>query len=621
MRFFVCLLDPHGRSSSDRVRRSYESLPRSRGLAFQWQSFGRMTVLTAWDDPDVDPLVADDGDHVAVGAVRLDNRSDLECWSGCKGGQLSDLQLVLHTVARHGTSHVSHFLGDFAFVVWNGRTQVAVAAVDPFAVKKLYHARRDGLFVFGSRAEALALDDAYDVQYLAERVAICSPTPELTVYSGVKCIPPATVAVLESGRLSIQPYWSPDDFEAEATWASSEYEAVETCRQLLTDSVRLRLGNNGDTWAQLSGGTDSSSVVSIAQWLVERGALRHGLAGTVTYADREGTATDEREYSDAVAARWQLRNETIINPAFWLDDNWPPPQTDFPRFSLPFYPRERHLCTVVRGAGGRVLLTGVGGDELFTGTMLFFADWMARGHVWPALREMARRAAIGRVSFWKLAYLNSLLPLLPRAVQHRLMREEGQMPSWMPEGVARRYRLRDRTYAILSYSGRIGHKYHDAIAAHVVAIGTGLDFGTVIEDVLDLRHPFLYRPLVEFALRLPPELLVRPNARKWVLREALSGIVPDIVRMRIGKGSPAEVYAWSLTGRRALLEPLVREPILADLGVVDSAKLRAAFDAAPQQPHRRDQWHSVLQFTLTIEAWLQMRSGRWPRGRDLSNTH
>jgi len=188
-----------------------------------------------------------------------------------------------------------------------------------------------------------------------------------------------------------------------------------------------------------------------------------------------------------------------------------------------------------------------------------------------------------------------------------------------PEQAVRQYDLQRRTYNSLAYAGRIGHKYHDAIAVYVLGLGTGLDLGTLLEETLDLRHPFLYRPLVEFALRLRPEWVARPQARKWVLREAMRGIVPDRVLTRIGKGSPAEVYASAVITRKTLLEPLVQEPILADLGLADAAQLRTAFATAAQQPHKGHEWHAMLHCTLAVEAWLQLRSGRWPRGRYPTN--
>jgi asparagine synthase (glutamine-hydrolysing) len=140
----------------------------------------------------------------------------------------------------------------------------------------------------------------------------------------------------------------------------------------------------------------------------------------------------------------------------------------------------------------------------------------------------------------------------------------------------------------------------------------------IVADILDVRHPLLYRPLVEFALRLPPELRARPYAHRWVLREALRGILPEKVRQRVGKPGTGDVLAWSLATHRAQLAGLLREPMLAELGLVDAAKLRAAFDVAPFRTLNGEDVHSTVHSTLTVEAWLQIRSGRWPCGGHLS---
>jgi asparagine synthase (glutamine-hydrolysing) len=386
--------------------------------------------------------------------------------------------------------------------------------------------------------------------------------------------------------------------------------------------VRLRLSGYEDTWSQLSGGLDSSSVVSIAQWLAERGSIPRGLAGTATYVDRRGTAADEREFSDVVAAHWRLRNETIIDPPLWYDERHDLPVVDEPRIDFMLYPREQQLCDLVCASGGRVLLTGQGSDEFLSGNMFFFADWLARGHVGAAVREMVRRAATGRVSFWDLAYRNAITPLLPAPLRRSLGPEVTRVPPWMHPAMVRRFGLRDRAIEMTLYAGTVGDKYRHAVVQSLATVNRTIGY-VVLEDRLAVSHPFLYRPLVEFALTLPPELIVRPYARKWVLREAMRGIVPDLVRTRIGKGSASERYAWSLTAQRQLLEPLVREPMLADLGIVSPAGLRIAFDEAPHQPGRKGDPHSALQGVLAIEAWLQMRAGRWPRGghvaRDLQS--
>ena len=98
MRYFVCLLALQGQSVPSGVQRKYEALPRSRGWTFEWTVVGAGAVLTGGDAQERERLVANVGDGVAVGAVRLDNRPDLERWSEAPPGRLSDLELVGHTV-------------------------------------------------------------------------------------------------------------------------------------------------------------------------------------------------------------------------------------------------------------------------------------------------------------------------------------------------------------------------------------------------------------------------------------------------------------------------------------------------------------------------------------------
>lgn len=611
MRFFTCLIDEAGDGVPDVTREAFEAFPRARAVPFHWNVIGRVSVLIC-GDAHPEPLLAMEGEHVGVGVVRLDNRQEVERWTKSTGSKISDLQLVLRTIACTGTRYIPQLLGDFSIVIWDNVNRAGLAVCDAFAVKRLYYVKRDGLWVWSSRAEALALEDRYEAQYLAEFVTNCIPTAGLTVYSGVHAIAGGTLVLLEHGTLVTRRYWSATDYVPETVPRFNASELAATCQELLVDALRPRITPNGGTWAQLSGGLDSSSLVSMAQWMAEAGLSPNGLAGTVTYVDREGTGSDEREYANAVVNRWGIRNEVIIDPSMWYDSRYALPRTDQPLSSLLFYPRERQLSAIVRAAGGSVLLTGVGGDELLTGTMFFFADWLARGRVLAALREMVRWAAIGRVSFWELAYRNALLPLLPSRVQQVCLRSEGEVPAWILPAAARRYNLHNKTFAVAAYSGRNGHKYHHTIVAHLTALGSNLEYG-VIEETLDVRHPFLYRPFVEFALQLPIEACAQPYARKWILRHAMHSIVPESVRTRVGKGTPASLYASTLTTHRKLLEPLACESVLADLGVVDPAKLRSAFDDMPCQPHRRDEQHGILQATLMAEAWLQIRSGRWPR--------
>jgi len=614
MRFFTCVLDPQGLGLANRTRQAYEVLPRQRGLHYEWQCFESAAVLTGWDDPYGDPLVARDGDWIAAGMVRLDNRPEIEKWVHRREKAATDLELVLSVVARYGSEYVSKLLGDFAFVAWNGKTRRGVAACDAFAVQKIFYTQRGRFLSFASRAEALAAGDEYELSYLLALVSLHNRPRGATVYRGVRQLPPASLAAIGERRIDVRQYWHATDIAMEPSWARSEACLVEECRQLLADSVRQRMTSDCTTWAQLSGGLDSSSVVSFVQWLAERREIPNGLAGTVTFVDRQRTSTDERAYSDAVLSRWRVRNELIIDPPTWYDERFAPPRTDQPRGDLHVYPRDNRLCAIVRAAGGRVLLTGVGGDELFSGNMLYFADWLAGGRALPAMREMARRAAIGRVSFWTLAYRNALLPLLPRAIQTHLVhdQDESMAPYWVDSSILARYGFAGRPSSAPAYAGPIGKKYHHAVASLVARIESPTQ-GGVLADCLDVRHPLLYRPLVEFSLRLPPELRARPHAHRWLFREAARGILPDAVRTRVGKPTTSDFLLLSLSAQRKYLEPLLHRPILADLGVLDAATLREAFTSVSQGLAGGNRPYGTLFRTLAVEAWLQIRSGRWPQ--------
>jgi asparagine synthase (glutamine-hydrolysing) len=612
--FFVCLIRPSGGLISEAERARYTTAPCCRGRDLRWQEVGGAAVLV-YDDLGFGPTVSCWHGHVGVGVVRLDNREEVERWVGAiehrvDGRALSDLDLVTRVVARHGERRVPDILGDMAFVAWNPTTRKLVAARDAFGVKRIFFTEQTDLVAFASRAELLAKGDRYDIQTLIELASVCNRSPDRTVYAGVYAVPAGTTATLQNDHVVIERFWSPEYFEPTAIPLERQYEYSEIFRELFTQAVRARLTGAPDVWAQLSGGPDSSSVVSMAQWLAQRGLVPHGVAGTISWVYRWSTDGDEREYSNVVAQRYDIHNEVMLDDWWWEDGEAGPPLTDEPDPEYPMFAREQRTCRTIRQAGGRILLTGFGSDQYLLGNMFFFADWIARGHIARALQEMLRRAALGRVSVWDLAYQNAILPMLPSRVR-RLLVPSSSLPSWIVPNVAKRFGL-EQTAEGRSYAGRIGRKYSGSVMEGMRAIPATLSRHNAVEEELEVRHPFLYRPLVEFGLRLPPEMCVQPHARKWVLRQAMHGILPEVVRTRVGKGSNPGCIHQSLIYEREKLQAMLADPILAQLGCVDARKLRAAYATACQTG--AEKLVIAVVYTLALETWLQVRSGRWIAG-------
>jgi asparagine synthase (glutamine-hydrolysing) len=131
------------------------------------------------------------------------------------------------------------------------------------------------------------------------------------------------------------------------------------------------------------------------------------------------------------------------------------------------------------------------------------------------------------------------------------------------------------------------------------------------DDLLELRHPYLHRPLVELALRLSPEMCVQPHARKWILREAMRGILPEMVRTRVGKSGLDGLHAWSVAHEHERMGRMLRDPMLAQLGVIDRAALSRVLDDVRSGRASHEAWRDGINSTLEVEMWLQLRSGRW----------
>ena len=617
MTFFACAIRTDGGPIPFGFRGKIEGASCVKNRTLRWTTaLGYCGVINVLDGL-AQPQLAGVGSVMGIGAVRLDNRTELLGSLGCSD-ETGDLELALRVLLSGGRDGIRTLLGDFAFVAWDTASRTVTAARDALGVKLLYYrAHPNGLLSFASRVDVLACDDAYDREYLTAHISYCALRPDQTVYGDVRALPAGSIFSLRRGVPDVTPYWTPESVLAATSSRMSARDQIDAFRVLLIDAVRRRVASGKQTWSQLSGGLDSSSVVSVAEWLAKTSGCIERLGGTITYTDPLRGSAEERRYSDAVVAHYGVRNETITHQTDWRGVLLDPPDFDQPGSGAYIVSvRDRQAAAIVRDAGGRVLLTGMGGDHLLMGTMFFFADWIADGQVGRAVREMVRRAARGRVSFWELAYKNAALPLMPAWMRHAVAGHGAQaVPAWIPRHAVRCYELAARTMDDSMYNGPLGGKYASANAAGVAGIQRGLN-NPVLDDTLDVRHPFLDRPLVEFALGLAPDMCVRPHARKWILREALRGILPEDVRTRVGKSAAWGLLTWSIAHERVWIERLLDDSILAQLGCIDLPRLRTAIDTIVRRGVKGNAPSLNVHRVLETEMWLQLRSGRWGQRHD-----
>lgn len=533
---------------------------------------------------------------VAVGDVRLDNRSELEAMLRiAPDAGASDLDIALGLIDEQGEGVISRIVGDYSFVVWDARAQKVLAVRDAFGVKSLFVRQSNDVVMFSSAVAPLQSSERIDAQYVADFLVGAHGQDERTIWGDVRAVPAAHYARQQGTTRTLRRHWDPSAIRPAAM---SDADAAMQFATLFDEAITTRL-EPGATWAQLSGGLDSSSIVAAAM-------DRHGkdaLAGTLTVVDSLGEG-DERRYSDAVAAQWGLRNEQVHDYWPWQDDGRAAPMTDQPSPLYPFYARDRRVCGVARQAGARVVLSGLGADHYLAPTLDYVTDLLAQRQPATAVRELADWSVMLRQSFWSLARRHLVTPFLPRRMrdQQTLFRT----PKWVRQDFAERFAMAGRTSFSDAYVGRPGRRVRTQTLANLTALQAWVERWPWGDDI-ELRYPFLHRPLVEAALAMPVSARIKPGSQKWVLREAMGGRLPDAVRTRKTKGGIDGRILWSLQHERACIDDLLRDSALDALGAVDADALRADVDSARRGVSRNNVY---LMSALALETWMSVRAGR-----------
>lgn len=556
--------------------------------------------------------IAHADDIVGIGTIRLDNRATISQLCCNARTRTDDLVLALRFIQRYGIEHVDQLEGDFAFVVWDPTHRTLYAVRDALGVRQLSYKESGSRITSGSDGSLLANGNDFDPASMGEFLVNGSLAPGQSIYAGIVQLRPGEYRVWGPQLRKSKLYWSVGSVSSQPT--TDAREAAARFKELFQLAVKQRISNDGRTWARLSGGLDSSSIVCTASDLAERGEIPFGVDGTITTVDTLGRG-DEREFVKHVLDRYRLRNQTIVDYWMWQDDGDPPPLTDSPTTHYPYFARDRRGATAVRSNGGCVLLCGLGADDYLGPSRAPARDSFARGDYVESLTTLARWAAYGRRSFWSLVLTHILLPRMPGWLRSQFRKQGSHVPRWLERNFVRQQALEARVIVGRVPSSTNGEHAREQMAMQLGRLPTFLR-REVSAGGLEVRYPFLARSLVEFVIGLPDRLRVTPGHTKLVLRAAMAGIVPDAVLARQGKGTIGARALWSLSKEHERVDDLLRDPILCQLGCVRLVAIRAATKQAQEGHHRIGR---VLN-ALALETWLRVRTGQWNNGRTVPSS-
>lgn len=532
--------------------------------------------------------------------------------------------LILAAYRAWGEDCAAHLEGDFAFVIWDGGAHRVVAARDFSGKRTLYHTMVNGALVLATTAggalELPGASRALNLTVIAETAAGLWGGSGETCYESVRALLGGWTLVQNNGAPPrLARHWSVTP--ASTRGAAPFEEAASELRALLTRAVAERLDAGADTSVWLSGGWDSPAVFASG----ENALASSGGAGAlrpVSISYPEGDPGREDELIRDIAARWNA-------PVHWLDiRNIPffdqPAERAAARdeaFAHPFEMWHRSLARGTRATGCRVALEGVGGDQLFQVSEVFFADLLRTGRWGELAREW--RAKGMRGSGFRNFFRWAIQPNLPRPALAlaTLVRGgrplvgylERTLPPWIDARFARDHELdsRDRVHApSVPRGSRADQEMAWYLSNQYFARVFGCVSSFAREEGVEIRSPLYDRRVIDFALTRPRRERSAGTETKTLLRAAMKGLLPDnVLQTRtVRTGVTAGYFTRSMRERLpAMVDEMFGTSLLAELGVIDARAYRSAVSEYARGVESK--FAVPLYLTLQTELWLRVHSG------------
>ena len=530
----------------------------------------------------------------------------------------SDTEVLPHLYEEYADEMVQHLNGMFAFALWDSKRRRLLIARDRFGEKPLYWGVFAGTLLFASEPKVLlahpSVQGSLNLQALRQYLSFDYVPAPLTIYEGINKLPAAHTLTLENGKVETRSYWCLKYKTIEPP--PSEAEAAEHLRELLADSVRLRLVSDVPLGVLLSGGVDSSTVAALAV----RASSEAVKTFSISFAE---ASFDESSYARAVAKflgtdhheerlSANLAANLVGEIGSWMDEPFSDPSL-VPTYLLSRFTR-KHVT---------VALGGDGGDELFAGYPMY------RGHRWAE-----NYAKIPRVL--RSGVIEPLVKLLPvktknlsfdykatRFVTGTKYDPVARHHIWFGSFTPAEQEMLLTPEVLRNTDSDI---YRDArqmlaecdssdVVEQMQSLDTKLylaeDIMTKVDRAsmavsLEVRAPFLDPRVAEFAASLPPNYKLRGRKTKYILKRSIEDSLPAFVTRRAKKGFGVPVAQWLKEKLRPLARDLLSPERVRRAGVFDPeyvTKLQDEHERGTAN-HRKLLW-TLLMFELWHESFVE----------------
>jgi len=525
----------------------------------------------------------------------------------------SDCETILHLYEQHGDDFVTRLNGMFGFALWDARRRRLVVGRDRLGIKPVYLLQDGRRFAFASEAKALltlpGVAAAIDPAALQSYLALGYVAAPRSIFRGIRKLPPATLLTIENGQIDERRYWRvPSDVDRSLgidDWA-------ERTRAQLVKSVQMQMVSDVPIGAFLSGGIDSSAVVAHMSAASE--------APIKTYSIGFGGGSAEAFYNELPHARRVAdlfgtdHHEIIVKPdvvALLPRLLW---HLDEPIADTAFI--TTYLVSEFARRQVTVILSGVGGDELFGGYRRYLGNHY-QGY-FDRLPRGVRRAA---------SALSGVLPSDRHSPLLNAMRLAKGFLATASLPFEERYRsyvecfsdefaeelLRDRgdcDFDPLGSALRSAQSDDDLNRMLAVDAETQLpDDLLLLTDKmsmavsLECRVPLLDHELVELAARIPEDVKIRGGRLKNVMKHALADVLPADILERKKRGFGTPMGAWLKGDLAPLVRDVLSEDAVASRGLFRPAAITRLI--ADHEANRLDGTDRLLAL-VNLEIWARI---------------
>lgn len=561
--------------------------------------------ITAEEEHEIQPLRF--GELALTWDGRLDNREEIAALAGISHpSRVPDSVIVAQGYERFGEAIFPRLIGEFALALWCGKNRTlrfvrSACGTRPlfyaFAGKSLLWATDFAHLVRISEAE-LKIDENYIVEHL-----VSQPGSGRSPLKSIQVVPPNTMLRFEDNWFAPPAQlWNPADIRPLHYKSDREYE--EHCREMLTEAVRVKLRSRHTVFSELSGGLDSSSVVVLADHVLARQNQSPEHLQTISCVFEESDSCDEQYFIKAVEQQRGMQTVLISEKQQQISSGLR--EINFSGIPNPLHcasGRFQAYTSAMKARGARLLLTGTGGDNLFWSAVdaaPLIADHIYRGQLLQMHRSCRAWSRSMGVPYMQLL-CGQTLPRAVAAARSRVPKSEiPSLPDWLAD--------RHKKAFIAGMTSSEKQKRVSGLPSVSIQLRelqslfnmTSAGYTSEYRDV-HVSHPYLYRPLVEFCLAVPPDQLLRNGEGRSLMRRALAGLLPPRILKRKSKGAINEAFSRALQNDWELMDDL-RGWQLCQRGFAEPRILQ---EHLTQLMLGRDPRGSYAVRILSAERWLR----------------